>query len=220
MLLTRRLLESASARWAPCTLPLLTSQLLARSLSNDTSASAKPKRPLNAYMCFLKAEAPKVKASMPELKGLAVAKEVAARYQELKAKGGTSLSKYDADAAAAKEAYTAAMATWKQFAPAPTPAAAVVAASDDVHDKPKRALSAYQFFLKAESPFVKMSMPNLKGLAISKEATARYQALKAKGDASLSKFDADAAASKEAYTAAMAAWKQTAPKPSAKSAKK
>lgn len=115
-LISGRLL-AASARWAPRALPLLASPVLARSFATDASAAGKPKRALSAYQFFLKEESPKVKASMPELKGLAISKEATARYQALKASEPASLNKYEADAAASKAAYAAAMAAWKATAP-------------------------------------------------------------------------------------------------------
>ncbi|XP_064637685.1 high mobility group protein B1-like isoform X3 [Lineus longissimus] len=129
-----------------------------------------PKRALSAFMWFCKAERPNVKGANPELKMGQIAKVLSEQWKVCPNK-----HVYEGQADNDKERYREAMVHWKKIAPPPSTSKhhyqdGMFGHHDTHHhhkvprdpDLPKRPLSAFMWFCKAERPAVRDANPELK----------------------------------------------------------
>ncbi|KAJ1638803.1 hypothetical protein T492DRAFT_941045 [Pavlovales sp. CCMP2436] len=140
-----------------------------------------PKKALSAYLFYIKDALIELKAGTPNAKPADLMKAAAARYAALKIENPAALAKYVVAAAADKER----------------------AAEDK---PPKRARSAYLFYIKDVLIELKAETPDAKQTDLMKAAAARYAALKIENPAALAKYVVAAATDKERAAADLARW--------------
>merc|ERR1719204_2394698 len=181
-----------------------------------------PKRPQTAYFLFTAAERAAVKAAQPELKVTQIAKELGKRWKAL---SDADKAPFVAKAAAAKKAYDAQLATYKQSADF----AAHEQAIDDWKrgekagkaqaagnapkvtlprkpkdaNCPKRPQSAYFFFTASRRAELSAAHPDKKITEIAKLMGAEWKAL---SEDDRAPFAAQAAKAKAAYAPKMEAY--------------
>ncbi|KAJ1636104.1 hypothetical protein T492DRAFT_414134 [Pavlovales sp. CCMP2436] len=145
-----------------------------------------PKRALSAYSFYMKEALVELKADMPASKQTDVMRAAVARYVADKKENPAALAKYLFAAVADKERVAA------HLAPKP----------------PKRALSAYSFYMKEAMVELKADMPASKQTDVMRAAAARYVAVKKDNPAALAKYIAAAVADNERAAADLATWKR------------
>jgi len=199
----------------------------------EAKASAKkpkdanaPKRPQTAYFAFTAAERVSLKAAHPEMKVTQMAKEMGRRWKALSAK---EKAPFEAQAAAAKEAYAAQLATYKQSAEFAAHEEAVAAwkrglkatanaskANSKVDVKmprkpkdskcPKKPQTGYFLFTATRRPELSKAHPDKKITELAKLMGAEWKAL---SEADKQPFLAKAAEAKAAYALKLKAYKGT-----------
>jgi len=186
-----------------------------------------PKRPQTGFFLFAAAERAAVKAAQPELKVTQISKELGRRWQALSAE---EKAPFEAQAAAAKEAYAvqlreykqsadfaaheAAVAAWKRSEKAAKAAAQGKDAGPQLKVSlprkpkdskcPKRPQSGYFLFTATRRAELSAAHADKKMTDIAKLMGAEWKALSEEEKAP---FQAQAAKEKEAYAAKMEAYK-------------
>ncbi|XP_064637684.1 high mobility group protein DSP1-like isoform X2 [Lineus longissimus] len=169
-----------------------------------------PKRALSAFMWFCKAERPNVKGANPELKMGQIAKVLSEQWKVCPNK-----HVYEGQADNDKERYREAMVHWKKIAPPPSTSKhhyqdGMFGHHDTHHhhkvprdpDLPKRPLSAFMWFCKAERPAVRDANPELKVGQIAQILSEHWKACPDK-----TRFEEEANADKLRYREQMEAFK-------------